>query len=814
MKQRYSREKFGLAIVMFMLVLMPSVHAEAIIIDHTCTDLSQVPDYWLDQAKNLTIHYAHTSHGGQINSGLLVLEAVDPVKYSFARRASGTEGLPPIEDPPALRMYDGNPPETYISPNDYWDGESGMDRTRAVADTGNYNLSMWSWCGQQSGNTEATTQSYIDTLNTLESEYPEMRFIYMTGHTDGTGETGNLNVRNNQVRDFCIANGKILFDFADIESYDPNGNYFLDKGAEDDCDYWIDSVKHNWADEWCAAHPGSDLCISCSCAHSKPLNCNQKARAVWWMMARLAGWDGLPENDVIYVPDDYAKIQWAVDNASIDDTIIVRDGTYTENVDVDKRLTIRSENGAGNCIVNAANPCDHVFELLVDSVIINGFTVRNATGDMITWKIAGILVTHSDHVDISDCVVESNVFGIRADFSDYSDLTRNIVRNNTHGVYLASSPYATLTENALSNNRVRNLDTSGTNTASYWHKHTIDTTNTVNGKPVYYYKDTSNLILENLDAGHISLIDCTGATVRGCSVIGCDELRVISTDDSRIEGNTVCNTEYAIRLLYSDNNTVLNNIANDNSNGIRVQYGGNNRVENNTLKRNQQGVFVEGCDNTTVIDNTIEDSTDYGCWLCNNNHVLNNMIQGSKRYGLCITGYNNLVSGNTIIDSEDTPWSGGISLSEYSSGNLIYNNFFDNPNNTWDDGTSNIWNTTKTTGPNIIGGPFIGGNYWGDYTGTDGDRDGFGDTPYNITGGLNRDYLPLVYAPVTCGDVTGDGTIDTVDLLLLLEYVVTGTPIDPCIGDIDGNGHINVLDARLLMGYINNPGGYSLHCGC
>ena len=38
----------------------------------------------------------------------------------------------------------------------------------------------------------------------------------------------------------------------------------------------------------------------------------------------------------IYVPDDYAKIQWAVDNASAGDTIIVSEGTYTENVDVKK----------------------------------------------------------------------------------------------------------------------------------------------------------------------------------------------------------------------------------------------------------------------------------------------------------------------------------------------------------------------------------------------------------------------------------------------------------------------------------------------
>ena len=47
----------------------------------------------------------------------------------------------------------------------------------------------------------------------------------------------------------------------------------------------------------------------------------------------------------IYVPDDYPKIQWAVDNASAGDTIIVRDGTYTENIAVTKSLTIKSSSG-------------------------------------------------------------------------------------------------------------------------------------------------------------------------------------------------------------------------------------------------------------------------------------------------------------------------------------------------------------------------------------------------------------------------------------------------------------------------------------
>ena len=258
-----------------------------IIIDHTCTDISQIPPYWLEQAKALTLHYAHTSHGSQINSGILNLESQNST-YSMAIRTSTTAGLPPQETPPALRIYDGNPPETYINPGDYWSTENGRNRTQAVANTGDYDFSMWSWCGQVSKARQKYIWKYLNTLNQLENKHPGMRFIYMTGHLNGTGSNGNLHKRNKQIRDYCRKNNKVLFDFADIERFDTDGKDYLDLGAKDTGDYF----EGNWPRQWCAAHPGSDLCRDCTCAHSQSLICNMKARAFWWMMARLAGWKG------------------------------------------------------------------------------------------------------------------------------------------------------------------------------------------------------------------------------------------------------------------------------------------------------------------------------------------------------------------------------------------------------------------------------------------------------------------------------------------------------------------------------------------
>ncbi len=269
-----------------------AVRTKPLIVDHTCTDITLIPEQAIVAAKDaLHIAYGHTSHGSQITSGMSGLVAfangggkgLQHPSGMFAWNHGGTGG--------ALDLHD------YAMGGDVGYYPNWVNNTRSYLNAGSHaqvNVVMWSWCGQVDGKYAAGRlfSEYLTPMSELEQEYPHVTFIYMTGHVDHADDSNNK-AANQIIRDYCRTYNKVLFDFADIESYDPDGIYY--PFPQDSCDYY--SARNgtrlgNWATEWQGRHVVGVDWYNSSAAHSQPLNANQKAYAAWWLWARLAGWSG------------------------------------------------------------------------------------------------------------------------------------------------------------------------------------------------------------------------------------------------------------------------------------------------------------------------------------------------------------------------------------------------------------------------------------------------------------------------------------------------------------------------------------------
>lgn len=232
---------------------------DGVLIDHTCSDLDQIPDLWINAAKdNVRMYYAHTSHGEQLNVGLLNIEGSD----SFYSVAINSELEGPPDEPGTVCIWNHvREPDSFF-----------MYVENALNNNPDINMCMFQWCSELNTYTEAETQAFLDSMAALEALYPAVTFIYLTGNAQAEGSEGyNRYLRNNQIRNYCLQNSKNLFDFADLDSWYNGGQHT----------YIYNSI------EIPAEHPqyeGDEY------GHTTLESCVIKGEAVWWMLARLMGW--------------------------------------------------------------------------------------------------------------------------------------------------------------------------------------------------------------------------------------------------------------------------------------------------------------------------------------------------------------------------------------------------------------------------------------------------------------------------------------------------------------------------------------------
>lgn len=257
---------------------------QVIVADHLIlSQFESIPKNAIDIAAANKTLFMHQSTGGYID-------------YSGLGCLAGLEGDPGYGYPQECATYVQNRATNswplYDKSNWGWDlwptpMANAIAKTDQFVDVvharaGSYQVIGMKYCYVDGWNQSVNVDQsyYINTMLDLERQYPEKTFIWATSALwadPGDACSGNFNSCrqiadfNQQVRAFAHANNKPLYDIADIESHDLNGNPCTVQGYEGMCSVWYSDG---------GGHPTIAASI-------------RLAKGFWWLMARISGWNGV-----------------------------------------------------------------------------------------------------------------------------------------------------------------------------------------------------------------------------------------------------------------------------------------------------------------------------------------------------------------------------------------------------------------------------------------------------------------------------------------------------------------------------------------
>jgi len=266
-----------------------------LIADHTIVDdYEDIPTYYINEVKKMWLSYAGQSHSEAIRDGLDALEALDS-RFQVNVTESGTPEAYTTSHLRASRATWGSfyssTGWTYNYSTYSWFVQSlGISRTKAgISYCDNNSLTLgaigFGWCWDSEIDSESEFGSYISATKQyyeyVEDEEINTAILFTTGTVDGGedtyGETGwYKHLGYEQIRD-SVENGqsRYLFDYADILCY--NNSDQVNTTTWNGHEY---PIIHN--DNYGGDYTG----------HIGMVGALRLAKAMWWLLARIAGWDG------------------------------------------------------------------------------------------------------------------------------------------------------------------------------------------------------------------------------------------------------------------------------------------------------------------------------------------------------------------------------------------------------------------------------------------------------------------------------------------------------------------------------------------
>ncbi len=291
-------------------------------------------------------------------------------------------------------------------------------------------------------------------------------------------------------------------------------------------------------------------------------------------------------------PNNYTKIQDAIDNASDGDTVYVYDDSspyYEYDIKINKSINLIGEN-RDTTTVDGTEEGDVFIIKDTNNVTITDFTIRNSTfyRNIKTEFGGGIRIKRADN-----CTIHSN----------------NIIKNGRWGVYIeGGSQFTTILNNDISRNHWAGIE--------FGHgKHCLIQNNIVDGNWIrgitLWIKSKNTTIIENIITNNFYGIYDTGRSapniISGNIISNNDDGIQIYSDSKVVSNNIISNnTRYGI-YIDSDTNIISENFIFNNNQGIRLSYVYQNTIENNNISENKIGIKISlGIKNTIKHNNFIK----------------------------------------------------------------------------------------------------------------------------------------------------------------------------------------------------------------